>query len=97
MSLDKIPEIDWKVLETHYEDRYKSHEDFKRFKRGIEACLSKNNALDSLIRILAKGSDNPNSVYQVAYTPLDVINAQLEVDELNEMANLSYNRGEKWQ
>lgn len=92
MALDKIPEINWDVLETHYHDRYESPEKFQRFQEELNEHLEKNPALESIIHTIASKSYDSNSVYQMAALLLDVVNAQFEVNELNEGGRLIFNR-----
>ena len=89
MSLDKIPEINLEVIEIHYHDRQSSEYKFKRFKQNVEEHLERNDNLKQLIEALALKSKDVNSVYETAYRLLDVINSQLEVNELNEMAEIN--------
>ena len=90
MALDKIPTVDWGVLDTYKHDRHSSPEEFERFKSEIQEHLERNRALGAVIRVIAQDSNDPNSVYHAAYTVLDMINSQLEVNELNSQARLKY-------
>ena len=94
MPLDKIPNLDWEVLETYNHDRYNSPEEFQRFKSQIQEHMTGNRTLGYVIELLASQSHDPNSVYQTAYTLLDVIHTQFEVNELNEMAEVRCDRRE---
>jgi len=95
MSLDKIPQIDLQVIETNIHDRYNSPGGFQRFKSQLREHLAKNPNLSYLIESLASQVENPQTLYRVAYTLIDVINAQLEVNELNEMSELGCGK-ERW-
>ena len=90
MPLDKIPYINWSVLETHHHDRFSSEEDFERFKAEIDLFMARNRPLRSMIELIARDSKDSNSVYHAAYVLLDLINAQLEVNELEEMSEQTY-------
>ncbi|MEK6859566.1 MAG: hypothetical protein AABX54_02010 [Nanoarchaeota archaeon] len=89
MPFDKIPKIDWGVVDTHNR-RYSPEKEFQRFKRELEEHLGGNEVLGGVINALAHRSSDPDSVYDTAFTLIDIINAQREVDELNEMAELEY-------
>jgi len=92
MSLDKIPEIDWEVVETHCHDRYRSPDEFQRWRQQVEEHLEHNPHLSRIIWSIANKSENPGAIYRTAFTILDLVNAQLEVNELNEDAQISYIR-----
>jgi hypothetical protein len=90
MTLERIPEIDFEVIDAHYASRYRSQKDLDRFTRNTEDALKKNENLGYLIHAIAKESNDPCAVYKAVFTILDLIEAQLEVDELNQTAELEY-------
>jgi len=94
MALDKIPIVDFDVIDAHLDYRYRSTDEFHRFKSDVYAHLTnKNIALVGLIKMLACQSNDPGSVLRAAYTLLDVLNAQREADELNDRHELNYGGG----
>lgn len=95
MALENIPQIDKSVVETHYNDRYRSHEEFERFKAQMREGIQANESLDYIINVIAHYSEDPDSVYKTAYTILALINAQIEVNELNDSSELKCDRRER--
>lgn len=95
MALDKIPQVKLGLIEANYFHRHRSFEELERFQVETVDYLRENRYLGNLINNLAQKSQDPASVYRAVFTILDVVNAQMEVDELNKTSKLKNRKRKK--